>query len=115
VAEAVALLLTDSQEPVLLVVSADGEPVGALGITNLRGTRRAMWDVLTAGDVMTPLANLPRLPADLPIAEALVQLDEWPGAAIVEEAGRVVGVVTRTRLLAWSAPAATRDRGPSSA
>jgi CBS domain-containing protein len=98
VAGAVDLLLTGLPESFLLIT--DGEtPVGILRLADLRGTQRARWDQMTAGEVMTPFTALPRLPAELTVPEAMAQLAGRATAAIVQDGDRVLGVVTNHDLI----------------
>lgn len=54
-----------------LVVDARGVPIGILGLDQIRAIGRARWPSTTAGAAMVPLAELPTLPADLPLDKAL--------------------------------------------
>jgi hypothetical protein len=98
--DAVEQLLAASPDACLLIVGAGGAVQGTLRMIDLRGTRRSLWERTAVGDVARPLAELPRLAMDLPVQEALLQMEERNGVALVEDEGRVVAVVSRGSLLA---------------
>jgi hypothetical protein len=98
--DAVETLLAGSPDVCLLVVGVNGEAMGTLRLVDLRGTRRSLWERMTVGEVARPLGDLPRLAMDLPVQEALLQLEDRNGVAAVEDEGRIVAIVNRGSLLA---------------
>jgi Zn-dependent protease len=68
-------LVGANDDPVLLVRDQSGAFAGVLRISNLRGTRRGDWAIQPIGEVMTPIANLPKLSADLSVFDAVDALD----------------------------------------
>jgi len=111
VADAVDRLLADPPELFLLVVD-DNAPIGILRLNELRGTRRTEWDQIPVRAIMKPLHDLPHLPAEITVAEALVRLAGRADAAAVVEQQRYLGVVTRPDLMAAIEERATfQDQG----
>lgn len=98
VAGAVDLLLAGPPESYLLITEGE-TPVGILRLADLRGTHRARWEQMTAGEVMTPFTALPRLPAELTVPEAMAHLAGRATAAIVQDGDHVLGVVTNHDLM----------------
>ncbi|HEY7030519.1 MAG TPA: CBS domain-containing protein [Thermomicrobiales bacterium] len=98
--DAVETLLTGPANTCLLVVHPNGKPAGILRLLDLRGTRRASWDRLTAAEIARPLTEFPNLSVDLSLPEALVPFDDGNELAVVEDEGHVIAVVTRASLLA---------------
>src|ERR671913_630625 len=82
------------------IVTAAGNPVGVLNLRDVSQVARADWDQTTAGDVMTPLAELPRVgPNDelltaiqLMDANQLLQLPVFDGS-------RLTGLLTRDEVI----------------
>jgi Zn-dependent protease len=83
------------------VVDERGQPCGVLGIAQLRAVKRSRWAATTAGEAMVPLAALPVLLPDLPLAAALATLaaDRYSYALVAGADGAVpVGIVTPGRI-----------------
>jgi Zn-dependent protease len=82
------------------IVTAAGNPVGVLNLRDVSNLPRAQWDQTTAGDVMTPLTELPRVgPNDelltavqLMDANQLLQLPVFDGS-------RLTGLLTRDEVI----------------
>jgi Zn-dependent protease len=82
------------------IVTAAGNPVGVLNLRDVSQVPRAEWEQTTTGDVMTPLAELPRVgPNDelmtavqLMDANQLLQLPVFDGT-------RLTGLLTRDEVI----------------
>ncbi|MGI8690450.1 MAG: site-2 protease family protein [Thermomicrobiales bacterium] len=87
-------------------VGADGVVLGVLDLdTNVRKVPRPLWMETTVRDAMTPVDALPRLTLspDLTLYNGLRLLERTDARtiAVVNEAGAVVGLVTRERVDRW--------------
>ncbi len=87
-------------------VGADGVVLGVLDLdTNVRKIPRPLWMETTVGDAMTPINALPHLTlsTDLTLYDGLRLLErsDARSIAVVNEAGAVVGIVTRERVDRW--------------
>jgi Zn-dependent protease len=83
------------------VVDVRGQPCGVLGLAQLRAVKRSRWATTTAGEAMTPLATLPLLAPDVPLAVALATLtaDRYSYALVAGADGATpVGIVTPDRI-----------------
>lgn len=90
-----------------LVVNAQDVPIGILGLDQVRAVGRARWPGTTAGEAMLPLANLPTLPADLPLDKALATCADgrYSYALVIGDGqaagqdGPAIGIVTPDRIM----------------
>lgn len=87
-------------------VGVDGVVLGVLDLdTNVRKVPRPLWMETTVRDAMTPVDALPRLTlsTDLTLYDGLRLLEGTDARtiAVVNEAGAVVGLVTRERVDRW--------------
>jgi hypothetical protein len=99
IADAFDLLVTRPPDTCLLVTTPRGEPTGLLRLIDLRGTRRAQWDHLSAGEIARPLAEAISLPIDLSISMALSMLEERTGPTILTDSNHIVAALSREALL----------------
>lgn len=87
-------------------VGADGVVIGVLDLdTDVRKVPRALWAETTVRQAMTPVDALPRLAlsSELTLYDGLRLLErtEARTIAVVDDAGKIVGLVTRERVDRW--------------
>jgi Zn-dependent protease/CBS domain-containing protein len=87
-------------------VGADGVVLGVLDLdTNVRKVPRPLWMETTVREAMTPIDALPRLTlaTDLTLYDGLRLLERTDARsiAVVNDAGTVIGLVTRERVDRW--------------
>ncbi len=87
-------------------VGRDGEVVGVLDLeTNVRHVPRPLWAETTVAAAMTPVADLPRLTLtpELTLYDGVLLLERTGARTVlvVNETGRVIGLVTRERVDRW--------------
>lgn len=76
-------------------VVQDGSPVGLLPFRRVAEVPRSEWDTRTVGSSMVPLAEVPLLDPEQPVADALPLLGRSDlGRALVLEHGRLVGLLS---------------------
>lgn len=104
-----------------LVIDGTGQPIGLLGLDQVRAIKRSRWATTTAAEAMLPLAGLPTLPAELPLDAALATLADGKysyalilgGGAPQERGATAIGIVTPTRIMRHLARGIRRRRDPS--
>jgi Zn-dependent protease len=87
-------------------VGRDGEVVGVLDLaTNVRHVPRPLWTETTVAEAMTPVASLPHLTLapGLTLYDGVLLLERSGARAVLvlDDAGRVTGLVTRERVDRW--------------
>lgn len=87
-------------------VGKDGIVIGILDLdTNVRRVPRTLWTETTVAQAMTPVSSLPQLTIapDMTLYDGLRLLEkgESRAIAVVDEEGKVVGLVTRERVDRW--------------
>jgi len=82
--DVIETLVGSTDDPAILVEDQSGTISGVVRLPNLRGTRRVDWTTMTVGEIMTPIANLPVLPANLSVFDAVDAL---------EASGQQVGLI----------------------
>ena len=87
-------------------VGKDGEIVGVLDLErNIRKVPRPLWAETTVAAAMTPASDLPRvtLAPDLTLYDGMATLHRTGTCAVlvVDDAGKVIGLVTRERVDRW--------------
>lgn len=100
VADFVAHAVRSSRD--LFLVERDGEVIGTLTVESARDFPTAHRDEIPVFEVMTPLAELPRLAADMPLnqaAEMLRMLDNQ--SALVEGEDQQLNPVRLSHILTW--------------
>ncbi len=99
---AIDLLLSAGSESPLLITDDTGRLVGILRFDNLRGVRRAEWGERTVASVATPIDDLPHLPSNARVIEALDVLDAADAAMIMVtapgEPDRRIAAIARSTL-----------------
>jgi Zn-dependent protease len=82
------------------IVTSAGTPVGVLNLRDVSNVPRADWNQTTTGDVMTPLAELPRVgPNDeLLTAVQLMDANELPQLPVFD-GSRLAGLLTRDEVI----------------
>ncbi len=82
------------------IVTSAGNPVGVLNLRDVSNVPRADWDQTTTGDVMTPLADLPRVgPNDeLLTAVQLMDANQLPQLPVFD-GSRLTGLLTRDEVI----------------
>ena len=82
------------------IVTAAGNPVGVLALREVSQIPRADWTQTTAGDVMTPLVDLPRveLNDELLTAVQLMDANQLPQLPVFDN-GRLAGLLTRDEVI----------------
>jgi len=86
----------------VFLVERDGEAVGALTVESAGEVPHARRDVVPVFEVMTPLAELPRLAASTPLNQAIEMLRILgDGPALVELDGQPPGLIRLTHVLRW--------------
>jgi Zn-dependent protease/CBS domain-containing protein len=92
----------DASDGVYAVVEAD-RLLGAVYASRVRRSPRRGWDQRRVADAMVPVDDLPSLHPGDPLMKAIESLESgrWDGFPVVaaEAPGRLVGVVTRSRVL----------------
>lgn len=98
--DAVERLLQEGVGTPLLVVGVDGQPCGVIQMANLRRARRAEWAERIVGDIMTPLAEVPRFSGDLTVFEAVARMDDArQSLALVVDAHGKTAPISRDQLI----------------
>ncbi len=95
------LLLTSSRQSFMVT---EGETVaGLLTLRQIKGVPRELWDTTTAGQAMTPVANLKAVRPTDDALSLLEGMDEQglDQVAVVRE-GRVIGVILREDLVRFA-------------
>lgn len=96
-------LLTSGPEHPLLVIDADGEPVGILRLDDLRGLRRSEWHRQPIDSVATPLSGTLLISSDALVVDAIDLMDTHDASTLVvtnsDASYRPVAVITRATLL----------------
>jgi hypothetical protein len=92
--DAIDLLLARGATTPLLVTGANNAPRGVVQTVNLRTVPRVEWGNRRVGEIMTPIADLPRLAGTQSVFDAVNQMDELGAqlALIVDERNIVVPV-----------------------
>ncbi len=82
------------------IVTSAGNPVGVLNLRDVSNVPRVDWDQTTTGDVMTPLADLPRVgPNDeLLTAVQLMDANQLPQLPVFD-GSRLTGLLTRDEVI----------------
>ena len=86
----------------VFLVERDGEVVGALTVESAGDVPHARRDIVPVFEIMTPLAELPRLSGDTPLnlaAEMLRMLGDQP--ALVELDGQLLGPIRLSHIVKW--------------
>jgi hypothetical protein len=98
--QVVDALIGEGDRSALLVVDAAGMPAGMIRLTNLQRVRRSDWASHSAGEVMTPLSELPLLPPEMSALDALFELDQYgTRLAVVGPEGGPTYLISRESLL----------------
>jgi hypothetical protein len=63
-------------DPVVVISDQAGHLAGVVHLSNLRGTRRGDWATQPVSEIMTPVTNLPKLPAEMTVFDAVDALDD---------------------------------------
>jgi CBS domain-containing protein len=108
--DAVEQLLSSWFDRCITVVDLDGRPVGVLRLSDLRGTKRSMWDQILVGAVAKRLDQLARVSIDLNLDEAIAILEDNDGVAVIEDEGRIISIVTLGSLLIAMSDFTNRQR-----
>jgi Zn-dependent protease len=93
-------LIEEGDRATLLVVDGAGTTVGIVRLANLKRVRRSTWADTSVAEVMTPLAEAPRLSAELSVLDAITELDrlDTPIAIATLEPDRLI-LLQRDQLL----------------
>ena len=82
------------------IVTAAGNPAGVLNLRDVSQVPRADWDQTTAGDVMTPLAELPRVGPNDELLTAIQLMDANQLLQLpVFDGGQLTGLLTRDEVI----------------
>ena len=82
------------------IITAGGSPIGILNLRDVARIPRQDWAVMTTGDVMTPLANLPRIRPDDELLSAVQLMDEHQLHYLpVFDGSRLLGILTRDEVI----------------
>jgi Zn-dependent protease len=82
------------------IVTAAGNPVGVLDLRTVSQIPRAEWAQTTAGDVMTPLVDLPRVGPNDELLEAVQLMDANQLLHLpVFDGNRLAGLLTRDEVI----------------
>jgi predicted transcriptional regulator len=82
------------------IVTAAGNPAGVLNLREVSQVPRADWDQTTAGDVMTPLAELPRVGPNDELLTAIQLMDANQLLQLpVFDGGQLTGLLTRDEVI----------------
>lgn len=84
-------------------VSRDGEMVGLISLRAIRRLGPDQRRTLRVGDCMTPVSRLDTVPGTHPMTEVVERLrdDDDHGRVLVEEQGRIVGIITTRDISRW--------------
>ena len=80
-------------------VVEDGRVVGLVPYRRIAQVPRAEWDERRVRDCMLPLDEVPRLRADTPLEEAMMELGDGVGRGVVLDDGRLVGLLSVSDLI----------------
>jgi CBS domain-containing protein len=98
--DAIDLLLAHGATAPLLVTGPNETPRGVVQTVNLRTVRRVEWGERRVGEIMTPIAGLPRLAATLSVYDAVNEMDELgTELVLIEEEQSAVVPVSRDQLI----------------
>ncbi len=82
------------------IVVAAGNPVGVLSLRDVSQVPRADWPLMTAGDVMTPLVDLPRVELNDELLTAVQLMDANQLLQLpVFDGSRLAGLLTRDEVI----------------
>jgi Zn-dependent protease len=82
------------------IVTAAGNPVGVLSLRDVSNVPRTDWDQTTTGDVMTPLADLPRVGPNDELLTAVQVMDANQLLQLpVFDGSRLAGLLTRDEVI----------------
>jgi Zn-dependent protease len=82
------------------IVSAGGNPVGVLNLRDVARVPRAEWRQTTTGDVMTPLADLPRVNVNDELLNAVQLMDANQLLQVpVFDGNQLAGLLTRDEII----------------
>ncbi|MBA2596907.1 MAG: site-2 protease family protein [Chloroflexia bacterium] len=82
------------------IVTAGGSPVGVLSLRDVSQVPRTDWQQTTAGDVMTPLGDLPRVEVNDELLTAVQLMDaNQLGQLPVFDGSQLAGLLTRDEVI----------------
>jgi CBS domain-containing protein len=82
------------------IVTAAGNPVGVLNLRDISQVPRTDWEQTTTGDVMTPLAELPRVGPNDELLTAVQLMDANQLLQVpVFDGTRLAGLLTRDEVI----------------
>ena len=84
----------------VFLITSGLEPVGVIHPQTIRDMPKVLWGATTAGQVMTPLEQLPRMHRDTGVVDLLDELDDddSPPAILLTADGAVVGALGRSEI-----------------
>lgn len=78
----------------------DGQPIGTIGLSNLKSTSQTDWDLLHVAQIMTPLSPDLVTSSNIPALDALTQMSTGHKTRLlVIDQGRLIGVLVLKDLL----------------
>jgi CBS domain-containing protein len=82
------------------IITSSGNPVGVLNLRDVSNVPRADWDQTTTGDVMTPLADLPRVGPNDELLTAVQLMDANQLLQVpVFDGSQLAGLLTRDEVI----------------